>query len=87
AYAGDTLDIQIKFSEFVGRHIGEKAVIILEAETGDLPGVHRGFLVLHNWSTSRYVVEKDDKDNVVFVSRNNYSVDKRRRSFWVGSFR
>ncbi|GKB16943.1 Rab-GTPase-TBC domain-containing protein, partial [Tanacetum coccineum] len=32
----------------------------------------------------RYVVEKDVKYNVVFVS---YSVDKRRRSFRVGSFR
>nr|GEU42030.1 hypothetical protein [Tanacetum cinerariifolium] len=34
-----------------------------------------------------FVVEKDVKDNVVFVSRNYYSVDKRRLSFWVGSFR
>nr|KAJ0223490.1 hypothetical protein LSAT_V11C200099580 [Lactuca sativa] len=34
---------KIKFSEFVGRHIGEKEGILLEAETGDFLGVHRGF--------------------------------------------
>lgn len=35
----------------------------------------------------RYVVEKDTKNNVVFVSRNYYSIDKRRRIFRVGSLR
>lgn len=38
-------------------------------------------------SLCRYVVEKDVKNNVVFVSRNYFSVDKRRRSFRVGSFK
>ncbi|KAM0068470.1 putative sulfurtransferase [Helianthus debilis subsp. tardiflorus] len=86
---------KIKFSEFVARHIGEKEGIILEAETGDFLGSHRGFwfytigqrqglkLAGGPW----YVVEKDVKNNVVFVSRNYYSVDKRRRSFHVGSIR
>ncbi|CAM8896558.1 unnamed protein product [Rhodiola kirilowii] len=27
--------------------------LILEAESGDFLGKHRGILVLHNWSTSR----------------------------------
>lgn len=35
----------------------------------------------------RYVVQKDTKNNVVFVSRNYYSVDKRRRVFRVGSLK
>lgn len=35
----------------------------------------------------RYVVEKDVENNVVFVSRNYFSVDKRRRQFRVGSLR
>lgn len=35
----------------------------------------------------RYVVEKDVKNNVVFVSRNYFSVDKRRRLFRVGSLK
>lgn len=32
-------------------------------------------------------MEKDVQNNVVFVSRNYYSVDKRRRIFRVGSLR
>ncbi|KAL6179214.1 hypothetical protein ACLB2K_050730 [Fragaria x ananassa] len=35
----------------------------------------------------RYVVEKDIKHNVVFVSRNYYSIDKRRCLFRVGSLK
>lgn len=35
----------------------------------------------------RYVVEKDVKNNVVFVSRNYYSFDKKRRLFRVGSLK
>lgn len=35
----------------------------------------------------RYVVEKDVKNNVVFVSRNYFSFDKRRRLFRVGSLK
>lgn len=35
----------------------------------------------------RYVVQKDTKNNVVFASRNYYSVDKRRRVFRVGSLK
>jgi tRNA-5-taurinomethyluridine 2-sulfurtransferase len=31
------------------------------------------------------MVEKDVQNNVVFVSRNYYSLDKRRRTFRVGS--
>lgn len=34
---------QIKFSEFVAKQIGEKEGILLEAETGDFLGKHRGF--------------------------------------------
>lgn len=35
--------LQIKFGEFVARHIGEEEGVILEAETGDFLGKHRGF--------------------------------------------
>ncbi|XP_028187329.1 uncharacterized protein LOC114373947 isoform X3 [Glycine soja] len=34
---------KIRFSEFVARHIGEREGVILEAETGDFLGKHRGF--------------------------------------------
>ncbi|KZV34001.1 mitochondrial tRNA-specific 2-thiouridylase 1-like [Dorcoceras hygrometricum] len=86
---------KIKFSEFVARHIGEEEGVILEAETGDFLGRHRGFWFytigqrqgLRLAGGPWYVVEKDVKNNVVFVSRNYFSVDKRRRIFRVGSLR
>lgn len=86
---------KIKFSEFVARHIGEREGVILEAETGDFLGKHRGFWFytigqrqgLRLPGGPWYVVEKDTKNNVVFVSRSYFSVDKRRRSFRVGSFK
>ncbi|KAK7312437.1 hypothetical protein VNO77_36294 [Canavalia gladiata] len=86
---------KIRFNEFVGRHIGEREGIILEAETGDFLGKHRGFWFytigqrqgLRLPGGPWYVVEKDVKNNVVFVSRNYFSFDKRRRIFRVGSLR
>lgn len=49
------------------------------------------FALLKNSSSwcifCRYVVEKDIENNVVFVSRNYFSVDKRRRVFRVGSLK
>ncbi|KAM6577477.1 hypothetical protein CsatB_029314 [Cannabis sativa] len=86
---------KIKFSEFVARHIGEEEGVILEAETGDFLGKHRGFWFytigqrqgLRLPGGPWYVVEKDVKNNVVFASRNYFSFDKRRRIFRVGSLR
>lgn len=86
---------KIKFSEFVARHIGEIEGIILEAETGDYLGNHRGFWFytigqrqgLRLPGGPWYVVEKNVKNNVVFVSRNYFSFDKRRRLFRVGSLK
>ncbi|GLU19351.1 hypothetical protein SLE2022_356070 [Rubroshorea leprosula] len=86
---------KIKFSEFVARHIGEMEGVMLEAETGDFLGNHRGFWFytigqrqgLRLPGGPWYVVEKDVQNNVVFVSRNYFSVDKRRRLFCVGSLK
>ncbi|XP_020590686.1 uncharacterized protein LOC110031690 [Phalaenopsis equestris] len=86
---------KVKFSEFVARHIGEMEGILLEAETGDYLGNHRGFWFytigqrqgLRLPGGPWYVVEKDVQNNVVFVSRNYFSLDKRRRTFRIGSLR
>ncbi|PKI60196.1 hypothetical protein CRG98_019384 [Punica granatum] len=86
---------KIKFSDFVARHIGEKEGVILEAESGDYLGNHRGFWFytigqrqgLNLPGGPWYVVEKDVRNNVVFVSRNYYSLDKKRRLFRVGSMK
>ncbi|KAL3696644.1 hypothetical protein R1sor_010720 [Riccia sorocarpa] len=83
---------KVKFSEFIERHLGEKEGFMLEAETGEILGVHRGFwfytigqrqgLRLSNgpW----FVVAKDVEHNVIFISRKYFS-EKKRRSFTVGS--
>ncbi|KAH9606208.1 hypothetical protein KSS87_002011 [Heliosperma pusillum] len=86
---------KIKFSDFVARQIGEMEGVILEAETGDFLGKHRGFWFytigqrqgLRLPGGPWYMVEKDTKNNVVFVSRSYYSIDKRRRVFRVGSLK
>ncbi|CDP04153.1 unnamed protein product [Coffea canephora] len=86
---------KVKFSEFVAKQIGEEEGIILEAETGDYLGKHRGFWFytigqrqgLRLPGGPWYVVGKDVTNNVVFVSRNYFSVDKKRRLFRVGSFK
>ncbi|XP_074579804.1 uncharacterized protein LOC141836262 [Curcuma longa] len=84
---------KVKFSEFVAKHIGEMEGIMLEAETGDYLGKHHGFWFytigqrqgLRLPGGPWYVVEKDVQNNVLFVSRNYFSLDKRRRTFRVGS--
>ncbi|TXG73311.1 hypothetical protein EZV62_001890 [Acer yangbiense] len=71
-----SLERYIKFSDFVTRHIGEMEGIILEAESGDFLGKHCGFWFytigqrqgLRLPGGPWYVVEKDVKNNVVFVS-------------------
>ncbi|CAA6653649.1 unnamed protein product [Spirodela intermedia] len=86
---------KVKFSEFVARHIGEMEGVLLEAETGDFLGYHRGFWFytigqrqgLRLPGGPWYVVEKDVENNVVFVSRNYFSLDKRRRVFRVESLK
>ncbi|KAG0487259.1 hypothetical protein HPP92_009354 [Vanilla planifolia] len=86
---------KVKFSDFVARHIGEMEGILLEAETGDYLGNHRGFWFytigqrqgLRLPGGPWYVVEKDVQNNVIFVSRNYFSLDKRRRVFRVGSMK
>ncbi|KAG9449456.1 hypothetical protein H6P81_009421 [Aristolochia fimbriata] len=40
-----------------------------------------------NQNIFRYVVAKDIQHNVVFVSRNYFSLDKKRRTFQVGSLK
>ncbi|CAN6454114.1 unnamed protein product [Victoria cruziana] len=84
---------KLKFSEFVAKHIGEMEGVLLEAETGDFLGKHRGYWFytvgqrqgLRLSGGPWYVVGKDVDNNVVFVSRNYFSFDKIRRSFKVGS--
>eukprot|EP00850_Spirogloea_muscicola_P012523 SM000081S22657 [mRNA] locus=s81:333118:336706:- [translate_table: standard] len=85
---------KVRFNEFVAAHLGEREGCILEAETGELLGTHRGYW-FHTIGQRQglglsggpwYVVAKSPDDNVVFVSRDYYSEDKARRVFIAGLF-
>jgi len=82
---------KLKFSEFVKFHLGNNPGDIVEYETGTVLGSHNGFwfytigqrqglgLAGGPW----YVVSKDIDKNIVYVSRNYYSEEKKRNSFIV----
>ena len=82
---------KLKFRDFVKHHLGEKTGPMIEAETKETIGEHQGdgFYTIGQrqglglsggpW----YVVAKDIKKNVVYISRNYYSADKRRDTFMV----
>ena len=85
---------KVKFSEFVAEHLGERPGPIVELETGDELGTHRGFWFHTIGQRSGlglshgpwYVCAKDTDANVVYVTRDYYSVDKERNTFRVGAF-
>jgi len=82
---------KLKFNEFIKHYLGEQVGDLIEFETGQKLGEHKGFwyhtigqrqgsgLAGGPW----YVVEKDCEKNRVFVSRDYYSVDKKRISFQI----
>lgn len=82
---------KIKFSEFIRHHLGERVGKLIEWETGTILGEHRGYWFytigqrqgLGLGGGPWYVVAKACEDNVVFISRNYYSEDKKRNSFIV----
>ncbi len=82
---------KLKFSEFVKHHMGEQEGPLIELETGEQVGIHKGFwfytvgqrqgigLSGGPW----YVVQKRLEDNTVFISRNYYTDDKKRDTFYL----
>jgi len=85
---------KVKFSEFVAEHLGERPGAIVELETGTRLGTHCGFW-FHTIGQRQglglsggpwYVAAKDVVGNVVYVTRDYYSVDKERNTFRVGEF-
>ena len=85
---------KVKFSEFVAEHLGERPGAIVELETGTRLGTHSGFWFHTIGQRSGlglsggpwYVAAKDVPGNVVYVTRDYYSVDKERNTFRVGEF-
>ena len=85
---------KVKFSEFVAEHLGEREGAIVELETGNKLGTHKGFW-FHTIGQRQglrlsggpwYVAAKDVEGNVVYATRDYYALEKRRDTFEVGEF-
>lgn len=82
---------KLKFPEFVKYHLGEKLGDIIEFETGQKLGQHKGYW-FHTIGQRQglglsggpwYVVSKDLAQNIIYVSRNYYNPDKARNLLTV----
>ena len=84
---------QIKFDEFIKHHLGEIKGDIVDIDTGKKMGQHNGFYYYTIGQRSGlglsggpwYVVKKDVKENIVFISREDHS-KRERDAFSVGKF-
>jgi tRNA-specific 2-thiouridylase len=82
---------KLKFSEFVRFHIGDQEGDIIEFETNEKKGTHKGFWYytigqrqgLGLSGGPWYVVKKDTDKNIVYISRQYYSPDKKRNTFFI----
>ena len=85
---------KIKYDEFLKHHLGVKKGTLIEIETGKIVGEHEGFwyytigqrkgigLSGGPW----YVVDKDTKKNIIYISKNYFSAEKSRDNFKVTQF-
>lgn len=82
---------EIKFREFIRHHLGEQEGDIVEFETKKKLGKHEGFWY-HTIGQRKglglsggpwYVVAKDVKNNIVYVSNHYFSAEKERNQFKV----
>lgn len=84
---------QIKFNEFIKHHLGEIKGDIIEFESGKKLGSHPGYYYFTIGQRSGlglsggpwYVVKKDVKENVVYISRENIGA-RARDTFTAGKF-
>ncbi|MCA9521360.1 MAG: tRNA 2-thiouridine(34) synthase MnmA [Myxococcales bacterium] len=91
----------IRFSEFIAHHLGERRGELIEFESGERKGFHRGYwyftigqrhgIGLHGgpW----YVVRRDVEGNRVYISRQYHSSAIQRNRFraeglhWISGYR
>ncbi len=85
---------KIEFSEFIKHHLGDRLGDLVEYETGAVVGQHQGFWYFTIGQRKGiglsggpwFVVAKDPINNIVSISRNYFSPDKKRDVFSVGDF-
>ncbi len=84
---------QIKFKEFIYHHLGEVEGDIIDIDTGKILGKHPGYYYFTIGQRSGlklgggpwFVVKKDVKNNVIFISKENLAV-RERAEFTAGKF-
>lgn len=84
---------QIKFNDFIKHHLGEIKGDILDIDSGKKMGTHNGYYYYTIGQRSGlglgggpwYVVKKDVKNNIVYISRNDIS-KRARDEFNVTKF-
>jgi tRNA-specific 2-thiouridylase len=82
---------KLKFRDFVAAHLGEQVGNIVETETGDILGEHQGYWFYTKGQRQGlglaggpwYVVHKNIVQNIVYVSRDYFSHNKKRDQFYV----
>lgn len=91
---------KIKYSEFLKHYLGVKKGDIINYDTGEKLGEHEGFWyhtsgqrrglkiggVKEGTGNPFYVVEKDTKKNIVYVSNKYHDLSKTRDELVVGDF-
>ncbi len=84
---------QIKFAEFIKHHLGVKTGEIIDIDTGKVMGEHEGYYYYTIGQRSGlglgggpwYVVKKEIKKNIIYISREN-TANRSRRQFAAGKF-
>ena len=85
---------KVNFDEFIEKHLGTMEGPLVEDETGEVLGTHRGYW-FHTIGQRKgiglshgpwYVSSKDIEQNVVYISRNYDSESRERSSFLCHGF-
>lgn len=85
---------QIKFKDFVKFHLGELPGDMIDIDTGNNMGKHSGYYFYTIGQRSGlglsggpwFVVQKDVANNIIYISRENGSIDRERDKFHVTNF-
>ncbi|GAB4286941.1 MAG: tRNA 2-thiouridine(34) synthase MnmA [Ignavibacteriaceae bacterium] len=83
---------QIKFKEFIRHHLGEVEGDIIEIDSGKKLGTHPGYYYFTIGQRSGlklgggpwFVVKKDIRNNIIYISKENRAV-RQRRVFYAGN--
>lgn len=85
---------KISFTDFIRHHLGDRQGDFIEYETGQKIGTHQGFWYFTIGQRKGmglsggpwFVVKKDTERNIVYISKQYYSEDKKRDTFRVNFF-